>query len=147
MTESDPSDGPKNPALGRRAPWGFIGIFVILFLGISIAFFALGAPQHPMAGSWLATDDTIFTFRNDGTFVGKDCHGILIWGNWTKLDKARIGFQSLRHKSFYKPQFAVITPEGMQYAVSDGDRFIRAVRISDSEAARGIETAAPLPAP
>lgn len=126
-----------------------LGIPLVLLLAAAVAIFLfVGAgPRHPLVGSWLATDDTIFTFRNDGTFVGKDCHGKLIWGNWARLDNDRIGFQSLRHKSFYKPQFAVATWDGMKYAVSDGDRFIRAARISEADAAKGIATADPLPSP
>jgi len=104
-------------------------------------------PHHALQGSWLASDKTIFSIRNNGTFVGKDLRGNLLWGNWVANDKDRNGVQSLLHKTFYAPQFAVLTPEGMQYAASDQDWFIRATRITDEKAYAGIATATPLPAP
>jgi len=117
--------------------------FIVVLLTAGILFFGerLLNPPHPLEGSWRSDDDTIFTFRHNGTFVGKDLRGILIWGNWVKIDGEKIGFQSLLHKSFYNPQYAVSTAEGMEYINSDSNNSIRAKKITESEASAGIDNA------
>lgn len=96
-------------------------------------------PRHALVGAWLARDDTVFVFRDDGTFVGVEMRGREIWGNWVTLDAARIGFQSLMHDVSYRPQYAVISAENparMDYIVTGGTHFIPALRIGSDEAAR-----------
>jgi hypothetical protein len=68
-------------------------------------------------------------------------HKIEIWGNWVSLAPNRIGFQSLRHDSFYKPQYAVISKNenAMNYIVTGGTRFIKAERITIKQAEAAIE--------
>jgi hypothetical protein len=94
------------------------------------------AETHALVGGWKATDDTIFVFRNNGTFHGLDWHDREIWGNWVSLAPNRIGFQSLTHDSFYNPQYAVISEDKniMNYIVTGGTRFIEAERIAIDEA-------------
>lgn len=128
----------------------YICILLVTLVGVFLATYLVlvaTKPRHSLVGSWLASDKTIFSIRSNGTFVGKDMRGQLIWGNWVEIDKDRIGFQSLLHKTYYAPQFAVLTPKGMQYAASDSDWFIRATRITDSEAQAGIASATPLLTP
>lgn len=101
-------------------------------------------PRHALVGSWLARDDTVFVFRDDGTFVGVDVRRREIWGNWVTLDAARIGFQSLMHDASYRPQYAVISAENparMDYIVTGGTHFIPALRIGPDEAARRVAEA------
>lgn len=97
---------------------------------------------HPLVGAWLATDGTIFDFREDGTFHGIDFRKREIWGNWVKLSETRIGFQSLLHKSYYHPQYAIIdsgSRDRMNYIVSDGQHYIQADRIAREKALAAIE--------
>lgn len=97
---------------------------------------------HPLVGAWLASDGTIFDFRDDGTFHGIDFRKHEIWGNWVKLSETRIGFQSHLHTSFYHPQYAIIDRQSrdrMDYIVSDGNQFIQADRISREKAQAAIE--------
>lgn len=91
---------------------------------------------HPLIGAWLAEDGTVFRFRSDGTFVGIDYRAREIWGNWVKINDARIGFQSLFHRGQYPPQYAVISenPNSMNYIYSNSDNFIKAERITDKDA-------------
>jgi len=98
-------------------------------------------PQHPLVGSWQASDGTVFVFRKDGTFVGRDYVNRKIFGNWVELDGSRIGFQTLMHTSAYAPQYAETTPSGMRYAYSDGSRFVNAKRLSAATAMQKITTA------
>ena len=98
-------------------------------------------PQHPLVGSWQASDGTVFVFRKDGTFVGRDYVNRRIFGNWVELDGSRIGFQTLMHTSAYAPQYAETTPGGMRYAYSDGSRFVNAKRLSAAKAMEKITTA------
>lgn len=101
-------------------------------------------PRHALVGAWLARDDTVFVFRDDGTFVGADMRGREIWGNWVTLDAARIGFQGLMHDASYRPQYAVISAENparMDYIVTNGKHFIPALRIGPDEARRRMDEA------
>jgi len=98
-------------------------------------------PQHPLVGSWQASDGTVFVFRKDGTFVGRDYVNRRIFGNWVELDGSRIGFQTLMHTSAYAPQYAETTPSGMRYAYSDGSRFVNAKRLSAAKAMEKITNA------
>ena len=91
-------------------------------------------PAHKLAGSWEADDGTIFIFREDGTFIGRDYINRRIFGSWVALDPERIGFQSLMHAGVYLPQYAEVTPRGMRYAYSDGSRFVDAVAMDPSQA-------------
>jgi hypothetical protein len=98
---------------------------------------------HVLEGAWLASDDTIFIFRPDGTFHGIDCNEREIWGNWVRLSDERIGFQSLLHDQFYDPQYAIINATNrarMDYIVTGGTGFIDAQRIPVSDASRRVET-------
>jgi hypothetical protein len=121
---------------------------ILLIITLSFVFSGCASPgsrphaqRHLLVGAWKAADDTIFIFRNDGTFHGVDCHKIEIWGNWVSLAPNRIGFQSLRHDSFYKPQYAVISKNenAMNYIVTGGTRFIKAERITIKQAEAAIE--------
>jgi len=97
---------------------------------------------HPLNGAWLATDGTIFHFRDDGTFHGVNLNHREIWGNWVILSDRRIGFQSLLHDSYYRPQYAIIresNKDEMDYIVTGGNRFILAERIPTEEAITTIE--------
>jgi hypothetical protein len=99
-------------------------------------------PKHPMVGAWLATDGSIFDFRDDGTFHGIDSGKNEIWGNWVVLSPTRIGFQSLRRDSSYQPQYAIIgtgTPDEMDYIVAGGTDFIHAKRIPTDKANTAID--------
>ena len=95
-------------------------------------------PPHPLVGSWKASDGTVFVFRKDGTFIGRDYVNRRIFGNWVELDGSRIGFQTLMHASAYAPQYAEITPDGMRYAYSDGSRFVKAKRLGFAKALEEI---------
>ena len=100
------------------------------------------APDHVLAGGWIADDGTIFLFRSNGSFHGVDCRNKEIWGNWVVLSDQRIGFQSLMHDSFYRPQYAIVNPKNkgsMDYIVTGGTRFIHARRISPEDAQGRIE--------
>lgn len=99
--------------------------------------------KHPLVGAWHASDSTVFIFRNDGTFVGRDYMNRRIFGNWVELDESHIGFQTLMHAGGYLPQYAEVTPDGMRYAYSDASRFVDAVKMEPADAARQIR-AAPL---
>jgi hypothetical protein len=98
-------------------------------------------PPHPLVGSWEASDGTVFVFRKDGTFVGRDYVNRRIFGNWVELDGSRIGFQTLMHTSAYAPQYAETAPGGMRYAYSDGSRFVNAKRLSGAKAMKKIAAA------
>ena len=103
---------------------------------------AMQGQRHPLVGAWLATDGTIFHFRDDRTFHGLDFRKREIWGNWVILSDSRIGFQSLLHDSFYDPQYAVIRKDdrnAMDYIVTGGTHFIPATRIDPSKADAAIE--------
>jgi hypothetical protein len=97
---------------------------------------AVRRETHPLVGAWLATDGTVFRFREDGTFVGIDYRAREIWGNWVRVNESRIGFQSLFHRGQYAPQYAVISdnPNVMNYIYSQSDNFIKAERITDKDA-------------
>jgi len=95
-------------------------------------------PPHPLVGSWKASDGTVFVFRKDGTFIGRDYVNRRIFGNWVELDGSRIGFQTLMHASAYAPQYAEVTPDGMRYAYSDGSRFVKAKRLGFAKALEEI---------
>ncbi len=121
-----------------------------LLIGVAILFTLSGctssgrcvfAKSHTLVGAWKASDDTLFIFRNDGSFYGVDWKDHEIWGNWVQLSPKRIGFQSLRHDSFYNPQYAVISEnkDAMSYIITGGTRFIKARRIKEKEAATEIE--------
>lgn len=118
---------------------------------IALSFFVLNSylsaeppkREHALIGAWLSSDDTIFHFREDGTFHGIDFKKREIWGSWVTLSRTRIGFQSLLHSSYYAPQYAIINQEDknkMDYIVSDGTSFISAVRIDPKKAQATIET-------
>jgi hypothetical protein len=121
-----------------------------LLLGLAILFTLSGctssgrcvfAKSHTLVGAWKASDDTLFIFRNDGSFYGVDWKDHEIWGNWVQLSPKRIGFQSLRHDSFYNPQYAVISNNEnvMNYIVTGGTRFIKAERITIKQAEAAVE--------
>lgn len=86
-----------------------------------------------IVGWWRAEDDTIFHFRADGTFIGKDYVGRPIWGNWVDLGHQKYGFQSQFHMKEYAPQYAVVTgADRMKYAGSAAVVFIYSHRISEA---------------
>ena len=98
------------------------------------------SPKKSIEGCWKATDSTIFHFRHDGTFIGRDYVGRPIWGNWVELGQGKFGFQSLFHMGSYEPQYAVVTsPDAMKYVGTVGVVFIKSTRISEQEAAPEIE--------
>lgn len=128
-------------------PSNFLSVFI---LGVSVACGLSGCVtfcsedgkrSHALIGAWKASDATIFVFRDDGTFHGLDWRKREIWGNWVELSPNRIGFQSLRHDSFYRPQYAVIggDKESMDYIVTGGTSFIHSERIPIKEAYTIIE--------
>jgi len=90
--------------------------------------------KHALVGAWEAADGTVFIFREDGTFTGRDYVNRRIFGSWVILDAERIGFQSLMHAGVYLPQYAEVTPQGMRFAYSDGSRFVEAVKMDPAEA-------------
>ena len=124
-------------------PFGKSVAVALFFCLIGLSGCVKVKPQHPLVGSWQASDGTVFVFRKDGTFVGRDYVNRRIFGNWVELDGSRIGFQTLMHTSAYAPQYAETTPGGMRYAYSDGSRFVNAKRLSAAKAMEKI-TAAPI---
>lgn len=121
----------------------------LLLIGLAILLGASGCTttgrcvfvkSHKLVGAWKANDDTIFIFRNDGSFYGVDWREREIWGNWVELSSTRIGFQSLRHDSFYNPQYAVVSDDekSMSYIITGGTRFIKAQKIETREASAEI---------
>lgn len=109
---------------------------ILSFSGCASRCHVKGGRSHALIGAWKADDRTIFIFRADGTFRGADFRKTEIWGNWVELSPTRIGFQSLLHDSFYRPQYAVISADKdqMNYIVTGGTRFIHARRIPVEEA-------------
>lgn len=99
-------------------------------------------PEHVLVGAWQASDGTVFIFRKDGTFHGYDFRKREIWGNWVTLSPSRIGFQSLLHDSFYRPQYAIIDKadkDTMNYIVTGGTTFIEATRLEVAKAEADVE--------
>jgi hypothetical protein len=109
--------------------WVGVGLCLALLSGCGNS----GA-KHALVGAWQASDGTVFIFRDDGTFTGRDYVNRRIFGSWVSLDAERIGFQSLMHAGVYLPQYAEVTPQGMRYAYSDGSRFVEAAKIDPAEA-------------
>lgn len=100
--------------------------------------------EHALVGGWAATDGTLFHFRADGTFHGVSCAQKELWGNWVTLSDTRIGFQSLMHDSFYRPQYAIISENSrdqMDYIVTGGTHFIHANRVTPEKVVAAIELA------
>jgi len=97
--------------------------------------------KHPLVGCWEARDSTVFIFRDDGTFIGRDYQGWKIFGSWVSLNDFQIGFQSLFHTGHYAPQYAEITRTGMRYAYADSPGFIQCVRTDPETAARRVALA------
>ena len=65
-----------------------------------------------------------------------------IWGNWVPLSEERIGFQTLMHKNYYRPQYAIIRKgdsDKMDYIVSDANYFIEAKRVPLEGAKQAVE--------
>lgn len=124
-------------------PFGKSVAVALFFCLIGLSGCVKVKPLHPLVGSWEASDGTVFVFRKDGTFVGRDYMNRRIFGNWVELDGSRIGFQTLMHTSAYAPQYAEATTRGMRYAYSDGSRFVNARRLNAAKAMEKI-TAAPI---
>jgi len=96
--------------------------------------------KKAIEGYWKAEDSTIFNFRHDGTFVGRDYEGVPIWGNWVDLGHDKFGFQSLFHMGSYQPQYAVVTSaDTMKYVGTAGVVFIQTKRVSEEDAAKVLD--------
>lgn len=123
----------KNLAIGL--------VFVVAISGCATTYLFSEVKSHKLVGAWKAADNTIFIFRENGSFHGVDWQAREIWGNWVELSPTRIGFQSLTHDNFYRPQYAVISTDEnrMSYIITGGVRFITAERVDRKEAAAEID--------
>jgi len=119
----------------------YVVLFLTLFIAALLAFSLFPHHKHALVGCWKAKDSTVFVFRNDGSFIGRDFHGRRIYGSWSALNERQIGFQSLFHTGFYDPQYAEVTQTGMRYAYADSSGFIECVSIDRDTAMKLVESA------
>ena len=100
---------------------------------------SLRRESHPIVGCWRATDSTLFVFRVDGSFVGRDSARRQIWGSWVALTKEKAGFQSLLYANAYAPQTARVRGDKMSYTMTPLFGAIDCVRITQAEAETELE--------
>jgi hypothetical protein len=125
----------------NRRPKIALALAMVVVVFFLVCLFGMPHHKHALVGCWQAEDSTVFVFRDDGTFIGRDFRGRRIFGNWVGLNKEQIGFQSLMHGSFYSPQYAEVTSSGMRYAYSDSPGFIDALSVDPITADRQISLA------
>ncbi len=87
--------------MARFFAWFYALLFGLLPAGLSFGFStgrialkrgtesapALVVAPHSLQGAWLAADNTIFIFRDDGTMIGRDWRMRELWGSWVRLDE------------------------------------------------------------